>query len=368
MGATVASLSLGATVTAQEQETRVPLVLSEAGCDPNVMEVPSGLVVFEVFNDGSEFAEFEIILDDEVIDEVYLQPGFQANFATRLDGGDYETTCYLRSAPRGTLTVTGGPAPTAPPSVVVPSDVLADYQAAYQRYVSERAGELVARTDLLVRALKGDALDRARELYATSRVPWEEIEPIAELFVDLDVAIDSREEDHAEGVDDPGFTGYHRIERILWVDGASGDLDALADELQADVIDLQGRLASQPISPRLMARGAGELVDEIAQSKLTGEEDRYSGTDLWSIDANLIGSRYIVDLVRPSLETIDPDYLARVDGGFAAVDEVMARLKTDDGWVLFSEIAPEDLRELQTSMAGLAEVLALLPGTLGLQA
>ena len=48
---------------------------------------------------------------------------------------------------------------------------------------------------------------------APSRVPWERIEPIAELFADLDPKIDAREDDFQAGVDDPEFTGYHRIEQ-----------------------------------------------------------------------------------------------------------------------------------------------------------
>ncbi len=38
------------------------------------------------------------------------------------------------------------------------------------------------------------------------------IEPIAELFSDLDASIDSRVDDHEKGVKAEDFTGFHRIE------------------------------------------------------------------------------------------------------------------------------------------------------------
>jgi iron uptake system component EfeO len=152
------------------------------------------------------------------------------------------------------------------------------------------------------------------------------------------------------------------------VDGASGDLEALAQGLSADVKDLQGRLGALVIEPRVMARGAGELIDEVAQSKLTGEEDRYSQTDLWSIDANLDGSKRIVDIMRPTLETLDADYLTRIDAAFSSVDEVIGRYAQTEGFSPFSEITPEDLIRLQAGMAGLSEQLARLPGVLGLSA
>ncbi len=174
-----------------------------------------------------------------------------------------------------------------------------------------RAREFASRVASFVAAIKAGDLDTARSLYATSRLPWESIEPIAELFGDLDQAIDFREEDF-DSVDDPALTGYHRIERILWVEGASGDLNALADELLANANDLATRLATLPIDPYTMAQGAGALIEEVAQTKMTGEEDRYSGTDLWSIQANIDGSKKIVDILRPvACRRSTPEYLER---------------------------------------------------------
>jgi iron uptake system component EfeO len=262
--------------------------------------------------------------------------------------------------------VTGGAAPSAPPSAVVDTAVLERARDDYQAWVNEEAAALVADVDAFTGAILAGDLEQAGALYAPSRLGWERIEPIAELWADLDVAIDAREEDFAQGVDDPEFTGFHRIERLLWVDGASGDLDAMAEKLAADVHDLEVRLADLVIEPRVMARGAGELIDEVAQSKLTGEEDRYSGTDLWSIDANVDGSRQTVDFLRPILESIDADYLADLDAAFAAVDEVIARYGDGEGFAPFSDVSADDLTQIQARMAGLAEVLAQLPGVLGL--
>lgn len=366
--AALAALALVVPVAAQD-EVRVAVTVNEAGCEPAAIEVPSGVVTFEVTNAGGDVGEFEILRDDRVVDEVEnILPGFVINMVTRLDGGEYQTVCFTLQSPRGTLAVSGGAAPSAPPSTVVDAAVLDGYRQAYQDWVNERAGTLVDDVNAFTAAITSGDLDTARALYAPTRVAWEEIEPIAELFADLDVAIDAREEDFAGGVDDPEFTGFHRIERILWVDGASGDLNALAEGLAANVADLQGRLAELVIEPRVMARGAGELIDEVAQSKLTGEEDRYSGADLWSIDANVDGARKIVEILRPTLDTVDAELLGRIDAAFAEVDDVIGGYARDDGFALFPEITPEDLTRLQVAMAGLTERLAQLPGVLGLSA
>ena len=54
----------------------------------------------------------------------------------------------------------------------------------------------------------------AKELYPTARLRWETIEPV-ESFGDLDPRIDGREDVIEDGRE---FTGYHRLEKDLWVD------------------------------------------------------------------------------------------------------------------------------------------------------
>lgn len=354
---------------AQDAETRVAVTISESGCEPSAITVPAGPVVFEITNFGGDVGELEILRDAFVIDEVEnIVPTFQNNLVSRLDGGEYQLICFSIQAPRGTLSVTGGPAGTRPPSAIVDGDTLAAYQAEYETYVRAQGAAFADAVAGFVAAIQAGDLETAKALYAPSRVGWESIEPVAELFSDLDQSMDFREEDFAGGVDDPAFTGYHRIERLLWVEGASGDLDALAGRLLADANDLAQRLQALSIDGYQMTQGAGALIDEVAQTKMTGEEDRYSETDLWSISANIDGSRRIVDIVRPSLAAVDPAYLERLDAAFAAVTEVTDRYRTEDGFQPFSAVTPEDLTAMQAGLAGLSEVLGQLSGTLGLSA
>ena len=239
------------------------------------------------------------------------------NLSTRLDGGTYELVCGNLSAPRGSLAVSGGAAATRPPSAVVDAAQLASIVASLQDLREAEADDLVTVIDTFTKAIDAGDLEAAKAAYGPSRVPWERIEPIAELFSDLDPKIDAREDDYDGGADDPAFTGYHRIEKGLYTDGTTEGLQELTATLRADVADLKTRLATLEIDPRVMARGAGELIDEVAQSKMTGEEDRYSKLDLWSINPNLEGSAKIVDLLRPVIEKVDAAYLKSLDDAYA---------------------------------------------------
>ena len=350
---------------------RVAVSVSESGCSPSTVTVPSGPVTFVVTNAGTETGEFEIILaDTRVIDEVEnIVPGFVVNMSTRVDGGTYQMICGNTQAPKGALTVTGGAAPSLPPNAVVDQAKLDAVRDGYATYVNEQVTDLVAKIGAFTAAVESGDLAGAKALYAPARIPWERIEPIAELFPDLDQAIDFREEDFDGGVEDPGFKGFHKIEKVLFKDGTTDGLAPLAAELRANVDELKKRVDALVIDPRVMARGAGELIEEVAQSKMTGEEDRYSHADLVSIDANVDGSARIVDGLRPILTELDAPYLAKLDAAGKAVEEVIARYATaDGGYKPFDAITADDLKLLQARLADLSELLAELPGRLGLAA
>ena len=206
--------------------------MTESGCEPGELTAASGRVVFEVTNAGPELGEFEILDGDRVVDEVEnIVPGFVVNFATRLDGGDYELVCYALRSPRGALAVSGGVA-AQPSSTVVDAATLAGYQETYTTYVLEQAALLKTTLEPFVAAIEAGDLEAAKAAYAPSRPAWERIEPVAELFSDLDTRMDAREEDFAGGVDDPEFLGWHRLEKGLWADGTTDGLAEIAAGLR----------------------------------------------------------------------------------------------------------------------------------------
>ena len=97
---------------------------------------------------------------------------------------------------------------------VAPYDLVTPV-AEYKIYVTENVQKLVTETRAFTEAVKAGNLDKAKALFAPTRTHYEAIEPIAELFSDLDASIDSRADDHEQAEKDPGFTGFHRIEYSL---------------------------------------------------------------------------------------------------------------------------------------------------------
>ena len=82
-----------------------------------------------------------------------------------------------------------------------------------------------------------------------------------------------------------------------------------------------------------VASGAQGLLDEMAISKITGEEDIFSHTDLWDFHANVEGSQAAVASVRPILDQRDAALGKRVDQRFAEVFALLDKYRKGDGFV-----------------------------------
>ena len=156
--------------------------------------------------------------------------------------------------------------------------------------------------------------------------------------------------------------------RVHPVDQGTTEAPAqLADQLDADLATLQEEIQTVDFPPAVVALGAAELVQEVTEGKITGEEDRYSRTDLWDFAANIEGAEVVIDELTPALEEADPELLADIQAGFAEVTGGLEPYQDGDGYLPYSELTDEDKDELQAQLAGLSEDLALVPGALGLE-
>lgn len=251
-------------------------------------------------------------------------------------------------------------AATAPLALVQP---ISDYKI----YVTEQLDELASHTQQFTDAVKQGDLATAKKLYAPTRVYYESIEPIAELFSDLDAAIDSRVDDHEKGVSAEDFTGFHRIEYSLFSQNSTQGLGDLADGLNKDVKDLQTRVAGLTFPPEKVVGGAAALLEEVAATKVSGEEDRYSHTDLYDFQGNIDGAKKIVDLFRPQIEKQDAAFVTKVDKNFTTVNTILAKYKTQDGgFETYDKVKENDRKALVGPVNTLAEDLSTLRGKLGL--
>lgn len=359
------SLSLGA--LAQEASQAVSVTVTDKGCEPALLTVSAGKTTFSIRNASRRALEWEILKGVEVVAErENISPGFVLPLTATLAAGDYQMTCGLLSNPKGVIHVeANGHAPVAQESSSA-MDLVGPI-AEYKRYVKGEVDALVEATGKFVAAIKANDLVRAKRLYAPARRHYERIEPIAELFSDLDKRIDARADDYEEQEKDPNWSGFHRLEKALFADGTTKGMGPVADRLLADTKELQHRIDSLVITPKAMVGGAADLIEEVAATKISGEEDRYSHTDLWDFQANVEGAQKIVSLLRPLLQARDAELLSRIDANFGRVDTLLAKYREGEGFKSYEALSEADRTALKGPITALAEDLAKLRGTLGVE-
>ena len=225
---------------------------------------------------------------------------------------------------------------------------------AYEEYV---AGELVLleeRTEPFVDAVLAGDVERAKELYAPAREPWERIEPIAAQLGDYDPEIDAREGD----VPKDEWGGFHKIEKSLWVEGTTDGQEEYARELMEDVENLRGEIGGLELEPADLVIGSVELLNEVSAGKITGEEERYSHTDLYDIQANVEGSEAAFDELKPEVAGEDLALANDIEEGFDQVYDELDQYRRGDGWVSYEELDEADRRALSQRVDALAEPLS----------
>jgi hypothetical protein len=364
--ASQAAASAPAGETPRNADGSISVAVNDHACEPMQITVPSGQTVFQIKNDSTRKLEWEILKGVMVVDErENIAPSLSDKMTVTLLPGEYEMTCGLLTNPRGKLVVTDSGFKDTTDEAAL--EKLAQPLGDYKKYVQGEAKELVSKTEAFVAAVKAGDIDKAKSLFASTRVHYERIEPIAELFNELDPAIDAREDDFKDGPKDANFTGFHRIEHALWVEKDVKGVQTVADKLLEDVKKLQTEIDELNFPPTKVVGGAAALIEEVAGSKITGEEDRYSHTDLSDFQANVDGAQKIVDLFRTPIAEKNKALLDKVDANIKQVNEILAKYKTADGFADYGKLSKADRNALQVPINALAEDLSQLRGTLGLK-
>ncbi|MEU9176780.1 iron uptake system protein EfeO [Streptomyces sp. NPDC048550] len=342
----------------------VKVAASDSACEVSKTEFPAGKVTLEVENKGSKVTEVYVLFPDDriVAERENIGPGTKASITAEIKAGDYEIACkpgMKGDGIRQKIKATGnGAAEKRSPE-------LDAAVAEYRKYVQEQADQTLPKAQAFADAVKAGDVEGAKKAYAASRLGWERTEPVAESFGDIDPKVDVRE-DGLEAGQDPAkdWTGWHRLEKALWADNKIGDGEKkLADQLITDLTDWQKKVGQAEITPTSMANGAKELLDEVASGKVTGEEERYSRTDLVDFKANVEGAQKAYELLKPVAAKNDPALSAELDKQFAAMNTLLDKYRADKNtydFTSYETVGQDQRKELSDAVSALGEPLSKL--------
>ncbi|WP_143965346.1 iron uptake system protein EfeO [Gordonia zhaorongruii] len=379
-------IALAACEAKSSSDGAIAVTSTDDACDLASTDLETGQVNFEIQNQGSKVTEFYVYgKNNRVLGEVEnIGPGLKGKLGVEIvEPGTYTVACkpgMVGSGISQELNVTG--------EVKEKSQAPADVEAAKARYLDYARGQvdgLVAQTETFTNAIKSGDNETARNMFGQVRTFYERIEPVAESFPDLDPKIDMRWDDTEDGKIE--FTGFHRLERFLWPPrpeqiGEGGDkvapadaahaksadkkaaIDKIADGLLRDVKALQAEMSKKDFQfeTQMFVAGPQALVDEIAATKVGGEEDRYSHTDLFDFAANIDGAETLIAELQPMISKTSPQLMDKITEQFGGIRDAINTLREGDGYVSYDMVDENTRRDLSDQIDALSASLSQVPG------
>lgn len=336
-------------------------------CEPNELTVPAGHTAFRIVNLSERAVEWEILDGVMVlVERENIAPGLSVMVNANLVPGTFTVTCGLLSNPHGTLHVT----PTAEyeasakakPSMTAFIGALSEYRV----YLSLQSSALIKAVTALQAAVDAGDLSQAQAAYLPARVAYQRIAPAAKRFAELDNAINASADYFEKREQDPGFSGFHRIEYALFNQHKLDGLGPVVQRLQTDIASLKQQLLAQSTSPEQLVGGITHNIRSLADVRSNGEEERYSHADLSGFAANLEATRKVTDLLRPLLVKSSGELLQRIDAATADLDSQFKGLNSDSGYRPYDQIKSEQRKQLADKAKVLADALDGIDPALGL--
>jgi len=352
----------------QHNHDEIVVNIHPHSCEPNALTVPAGRASFRIVNRSERAVEWEILDGVLVVEErENIAPGLSQVINANLQPGDYAITCGLLSNPRGTLHVTptaaSDAAAKAKPSMVAFVGPLSEFRV----YLAVQGSALIKAVTALDQAIASGDLAQAQAAYLPARAAYQRLAPAAQRLAELDNHINARADYFEKREQDPGFVGFHRLEYALFQQRTLDDVAPIAQRLLADVTTLKQQLLAQSLPPEqlvsIVVRNLNSLADVRAGS---GEEERYSHSDLNGFAANGQTAHKVVDLLRPMLSKSAADVLAKVDQALGDFDSQLDALKSADGYVSYDAVTAAQRQQIAAKAKALATALDGIDPALGL--
>lgn len=347
-----------------DSTTGITVNASDTACEVSTTHALAGPSTFVITNNGTRATAFYILgAGDRVLGAVEnIAPGLQRKLVAQLGTpGTYRTSCkpgLIGDDLRGSFTVTGDDAP------MTTDARFKDAAENYQRYLSAQTGALVSATTAFVGAIKKGDVVGAEAVYPTARAYLQRTRPAAAAFSD-DVVARIRMPESDVGVGQQ-WSGFHRLEHDLWFSGLQPDTAAVADQLLADVeqLDAGVRAPTWTVDPTHIAGGALALLEFVAANASSGADEAFSHTDLWNFQASIDGAQAAVASVRPILDERSADLGSQIDAQFAAVDELLSKQRDGDGFVFYDKVAAPERQKIVQAVQALAAVVERAQATI----
>jgi high-affinity iron transporter len=343
--------------------------VSATDCGKGFTAPKPGRRTFQMHNTGKKTAEVYLINPDTaaVYGEVEgLAPGVTSDLVATIGSGSYAWRCIPsgeKAVTSATVRVSGGGTVNA--IVPVTERDLAGPLGAYKAYVTSGLATLLAKVQALDADIAAGDLAKAKADWLPAHLQYASLGAAYGTFADFDKKINGRPDGLPGGVHDKGFTGFHRIEYGLWHGEPASSLRPVADQLVSDVQGLIKAFPTQDFNAGDLALRTHEILENTLQFQLTGDEDMGSGTTLATASANISGTKELLSVLTPLIQSRSPRLLGQIQPALDRTTRlVQAAQKPDGSWTPLDQLSLTQREQLNGTMGHLLELLSPIPDLL----
>jgi high-affinity iron transporter len=368
-----------ATLPAPAASAAAAVTVSRTDCAPQWTAAKPGTQTISVTNSSGLAGEVD--LDNAagaVMGEIEtIGPGTSSPLTATLADGTYTFKCLMgslaatRSQPvtvtEGTDTGNTGVTAAAPVAVkpVTAAD-LAPANKLYQGYAATQLTALAKQVTAIEADLKHNKLPQAKRDWPAAQLDWERVGASYNSFGALGLAVDGLPDGLAQGVNDPGFTGLHRLEYGLWHGQSARELLPVAQALGKNVAAVQQNLASGSLAgdPTQLPIRAHEIIEDALRDHLSGIDDQGAGDAYAMTYADTQVDKVVLGYLATLIGERQPGLVAAGDSELATLDRALVATRAGGQWQPLSKVTLAQRQDVNAATGQLLETLAAVPDLL----
>jgi high-affinity iron transporter len=348
------------------------VTVSESACAPGWSAGRTGDQTFAVSNTSGKVVE--VNLDNSagaIVGEIEtLGPATSAALTATLSPGTYSFTCFVAGGTKNTgatVQVTGTKVASAPTPVTPPT--VAQLTGPNRRYQAYAATQLAA-LGAQVTAVKGDLATGDRAAAESDWLPaqqdWERVGASYDSFGDLGLTVDGLPDGYVKGVDDPDFTGLHRLEYGLWHGQSDAELLQVTVTLQRDIAAIQKQLLTDDLTgdPTNLPLRAHEILEDALRDHLSGIDDQGAGAAYPETYADTQITMTILTDLEPLLRSRSPHLVATATTEIAALQHALTATQINGRWVSPEQATLLERQNIDAAIGSTLETLSEVPDLL----
>jgi iron uptake system EfeUOB component EfeO/EfeM len=324
-----------------------------------------GWHTFEIDNQSTGGGEVDLV--DPANGAIYAEientgPGTTTPMTLDVGSGTYAFLCLFNdfNPVKGARVTVGGDVKGTPAVLPVTYNETIPLAKKYQAYtlagLKVLAGETTALAADVRRASNGQSLATAKRDWLTAHLQYQTLGAAYGTFGAYDDEIDGRAD--AAGVSSPQWTGFYRLEYGLWHGQSAAVLTPVAATLVKDVNALLAWWPTQEMPLSDVGLRTHEILENALEFQLTGHDDYGSGTTLATTLANIAGTRELLGLLRPLLQTRYPG-LPAVYSGLSQLQSLLEKQHLPNGWwVPVSALPAATRQEIDAACGAVLQSLA----------